>query len=254
MIDSALVENNLTDDILFSELIELEKNLELAFQSGRTPLILDISPDDKICTFYSYQIDAIILEAKALILEGSRQTLVQVMEKARKCLVNAMKYGKLLVIRLGTSSPDFREKFNDDNLRLCDPTVDSNLAYFPKETFYSGGSQLHSEEWAKKLFREEDMKPHKNFAICRCIMFLIITIIFEIIVVISSRSFVIFSNYSCFCITVIMILYLAVSTCVIMPSVIIYLFFICMKLCQGIISRLCCIANSFRKYRRVFIR
>lgn len=160
-----------TTNILFSELIDLEKNLELAFQSGRTPLILDASSDDKICTFYSYQIDAIILEAKALILEGSRQTLVQVMEKARRCLVNAMKFGKLLVIRLGTSSPDFREKFNDDNLRLCDPTVDSHISYFPKETFYSGGSALHSENWVKKLFREEDMKPHKNFAICRYMIY-----------------------------------------------------------------------------------
>eukprot|EP01036_Dinobryon_divergens_P022864 gene22864-31165_t len=156
-----------TSDILFSELIDLEKNLELAFQTGRTPLILDTSSDDKICTFYSYQIDAIILEAKALILEGSRQTLVQVLEKARRCIVNAMKFGKLLVIRLGTSSPDFREKFNDDYLRLCDPTIDSHISYFPKETFYSGGSALHSEDWVKKLFREEDMKPHKNFAICR---------------------------------------------------------------------------------------
>jgi len=159
------------DEIIFSDLMDLESSVEASFLSGLTPLIIDTSLDDKVCTFYSYQMDAVILEAKMLILESSRQPaqpLYNSMEKARKCLVNAMKFGKLLVIRLGTSSPDFRDKFNDENLgRVNDDFTSSNLSFFPKEVFYSGGKELHSEAWVNRLFREEDMKPHKNFAICR---------------------------------------------------------------------------------------
>ena len=155
-------------DVIFSELTELERNLEIAFRSGHTPLILDTSPDDRVCTFYSYQVDAIILEAKSMIIESSRQPLITVLEKARRCLVNAMKFGKLLVIRLGSSSPDFRNYFNDDKLREVDQlAADSDISFFPRELFQSGGSQLISEQWVRRLFREEDMKPHKNFAICR---------------------------------------------------------------------------------------
>mmetsp|Transcript_24466 Transcript_24466/g.33525 ORF Transcript_24466/g.33525 Transcript_24466/m.33525 type:complete len:206 (+) Transcript_24466:1-618(+) len=156
------------DEIIYSELVDLESSVEASFQSGRTPLIIDTSFDDKVCTFYSYQMDAIILEAKMLIIESSRQPLYNSMEKARRCLVNAMKFGKLLVIRLGTSSPDFRDKYNDENLeKVSNDLVGSNLSFFPKEVFYSGGKELHSELWVKRLFREEDMTPHKNFAICR---------------------------------------------------------------------------------------
>lgn len=156
------------EGVIFSDLMDLESSVEASFLSGRTPLIIDSSIDDKVCTFYSYQMDAIILEAKMLILESSRQPLYNSMEKARKCLVNAMKFGKLLVIRLGTSSPDFRDKYNDENLiKINNDLAGSNLSFFPKEVFYSGGRELHSEEWVNRLFREEDMKPHRNFAICR---------------------------------------------------------------------------------------
>lgn len=156
----------LQNEVIYSRLIDLESSLEKAFRTGRTPLILDTSNDDQVCTFYSYQVNAIILETKGMIL--SRQPLLKCMEAARNCLVNAMKFGKLLVIRLGTSSPDFRGKFNDENLKEVDITLrDSLLSYFPIEVFLSGGLQLHDEFWVRKLFREEDMKPHKNFAICR---------------------------------------------------------------------------------------
>ena len=146
---------------IYSELIELEKNLDKALTANLTPLILDRSSDDRVCTFFSYQPDAIILEAKQLvILEGasrgakSRGSREYCLEIARKTLVNAMKHGKLLVIRLGTTAPDFIGKFTDDS-------------HFPLEVFFQAGAALRSEEWVQKLFREDDSFPHKNFAICR---------------------------------------------------------------------------------------
>jgi hypothetical protein len=73
-------------------LIELENTLERAFTS-RTPLILDTSPDDQVCTFYSYQPDCVILDARQLILESLKKTKEEVFEIARRVLVNAMKHG-----------------------------------------------------------------------------------------------------------------------------------------------------------------
>lgn len=142
------------ESTIFSSLIGLERNLDVAFATNLTPLILDSSPDDRVCTFFSYQPDAIILEAKQLIIEGSRRGQKHCWEMSRKVLVNAMKHGKLLVVRLGTAAPDFIGKF-------CENT------HFPLNLFLTAGSELRSEEWVNRLFREEDNFPHKNFAICR---------------------------------------------------------------------------------------
>lgn len=152
------------DSVILSELTSLESNLESAFQTGLTPLIVDSSDDDKVCTFFSYQPDAIILEAKSMVLEGTKLPLVNILEKARRTLVNAMKHGKLLVIRLGTAAPDFMHTFNDES--ISKDSADKNR-YFPLEVFQQGGKLLHDDCWIEKLFREEDMKPHRNFAICR---------------------------------------------------------------------------------------
>jgi hypothetical protein len=139
---------------IFSELIGLERSLDIAFATNKTPLILDASPDDRVCTFFSYQPGVIILEAKQLVVEGNRRGQKHCWEISRKALVNAMKHGKLLVIRLGTTAPDFIGKFCDDT-------------HFPLSVFLTAGSELRSEDWVSRLFRPEDSFPHKNFAICR---------------------------------------------------------------------------------------
>ena len=64
-----------------------------------------------------------------------------------------------------------REPHNDDD--DDDDDDDDNLpvhvgeAYFPLEALERGGEGLKAGGWAERLFREEDMKPHKNFAYCR---------------------------------------------------------------------------------------
>ena len=223
----------LKENVDFCELVDFEEALEAAFKTGKTPLLLDSSPDDKVCTFFSYQPDVVILDAKSLVMaskatksakKGKGTTSVDVdavlgvMDAARKTLVNAMKFGKLLVIRLGTSSPDFVHTFSDDAMRIDTSKVSS--AYFPLLVFQQAGSLLHDTKidfgesrkvstkqpssssasatqqediiaiastnlsaantidgaqdktkavasWAERLFREEDMRPHKNFALCR---------------------------------------------------------------------------------------
>ena len=49
----------------------------------------------------------------------------------------------------------------------ADLPVHVGEAYFPLEALERGGEGLKTEGWAERLFREEDMKPHKNFAYCR---------------------------------------------------------------------------------------
>jgi hypothetical protein len=155
----------------FCDFLDIEDTVEAAFAAGLTPLILDQSSDEKLCTFYSYQPDAVILECKSLILELARSPLISCLEIARKRLVNAMKFGKLLVLRMGKSAPDFRNTFNDERLQSVVTRSDGNgilgsvEAYFPREVFLSGGRLLFENNWADRLFREEDMKPHKNFAL-----------------------------------------------------------------------------------------
>jgi hypothetical protein len=205
-------------EVLFTELVSFEYTLERAFRTGRTPLIVDESGDDRVCTFFSYQPDVIILEAKAMVLNSlmpkqstRRKDITVPLENARRALVTAMKFGKLLVIRLGTTAPDFVGLFNDRYLPEEGGeernTSGAGTAFFPLEVFYNGGSLFHDlvdyynpsgtiptvpvmppevtnrlptciasggavkEDrrctWAERLFREEDMRPHRNFALCR---------------------------------------------------------------------------------------
>jgi hypothetical protein len=137
----------------------------LFFISGRTPLIVDNSEDDKVATYYSYQPDAILLESTKMIVESTKKPLQDVLEYARVRLMSAMKYGKTLVIRMGSSAPDFSGSMCDEVLRF--KSESDELCYFPMEVFTGGGAVLKTEGWPEKIFREEDMRPHKNIAYCR---------------------------------------------------------------------------------------
>jgi hypothetical protein len=107
-------------------------------------------------------------------------SLEECLEYCRRLLVNAMKHGKLLIIDLGNSAPDFLSTFNDENLRTVkkkgskieetksNKQEQGDISYFPLDIFFEGGKRIREDtELIKKLFRDEDMAPHKNFAICR---------------------------------------------------------------------------------------
>jgi hypothetical protein len=165
--DSKISDRNISGDRCFYD--DLEDGVLRAFQSTKTPLLFDSSSEEIVFTFYSYQTDVILLDAKAIIMRMQNESLEIAMEIARRCLVNAMKFGKTLVIRMGTSAPDFRQTFNDENLRRVHPQIDENISYFPKELFIGGGQLIreNGDYWAYKLFRDADMYPHRNVAYCR---------------------------------------------------------------------------------------
>lgn len=152
------------EEIVRIPLIHLEETVDAAFATGKTPLIIDTSEEDKVCTFYSYQTDTSILETKQIILKGLRNPSAEILEPFRRTLVNAMKYGKTLVIRLADSAPSLYEEWNDEALRIDNTGPGS--AFFPSSLFFEGGKRLHGNLWPKRLFREADMFPHKNVTYC----------------------------------------------------------------------------------------
>ena len=66
--------------------------------------------------------------------------------------------------RINRAINDYDDDDEDDDAMH---PVHVGEAYFPLEALEGGGRGLKTGGWAERLFREEDMKPHKNFAYCR---------------------------------------------------------------------------------------
>jgi hypothetical protein len=162
--EKASVASASPSSIIRVPLIELENAVEQAFASGKTPLVVDTSDEDRVCTFYSYQFDVSLLEAKQIVLTGIRASPQEALEPFRRLLVNAMKFGKTLVVRLANSAPSLHSKWNDEALRI--DNRDPASAFFPADVLYEGGQRLHGTVWPERLFREADMFPHKNVTYC----------------------------------------------------------------------------------------
>ena len=174
----------------------------IQYQRSREYAITTASQDVKVSSTIKPEID--LFQVKLDLLETLRRSLVQ-----------AMKFGKMLVIRLGTSAPNFMKIFSDEALDIDNTKRGS--AYFPLQVFERGGMFLHEPPithsrapstslknqnnhsnnkndsndngnysgnnainnfvkasggtkeltWAERLFREEDMRPHKNVSFCR---------------------------------------------------------------------------------------
>jgi len=74
--------------VICCDVINFEDAVENIFKAGRTPIISDISSDNKICTFFSYQPDVVLFDAEKMLQNSLTQPLSFVIEDARKHLVN----------------------------------------------------------------------------------------------------------------------------------------------------------------------
>ena len=81
----------------------------------RTVLLVDDSADQVVDTFFRYR-HAQVIDVKRMVVEvHTRATTVPAMrEEARRRLVNAMRYGHVLYIRLANCVPPFRTSFTSD--------------------------------------------------------------------------------------------------------------------------------------------
>ncbi|RYH31874.1 hypothetical protein EON65_01660 [archaeon] len=136
----------------------------------RTPIILDRSEDHKVATFFSYQLDVVLLHLNQFLpshtsASSKNLSMEMKMENCRKLLVNAMKYGKTLVINFGSFIVNLQSIVQKIPIDI-DVNNEHNKAYyeFPDEVVFNAGKKLISDYYTALLFRQEDMFPHKNFA------------------------------------------------------------------------------------------
>ncbi|KAJ3359367.1 hypothetical protein HDU91_004946 [Kappamyces sp. JEL0680] len=112
-----------------------------------TPLILD--PTERVDIFFQYSGDysGLFVDAKKVLVEvlvKKTVTMAAALEELRKVLVNALKHGRTLVIRLGDTATDFVEKFTGADT-------------FPtKDLFCRAGQLFKTEEYWSRVVREED--------------------------------------------------------------------------------------------------
>ena len=80
---------------------------------GKTALLVDNSADKVVDTFFLYRAVQ-VLEAKAMVLEErtGRRNRAQVLEQARIRLVNAMRFGQTLYVRMSTSACQFKTTYS----------------------------------------------------------------------------------------------------------------------------------------------
>ena len=100
---------------LYINLVYLEHAIKNALDSGKTPLIIDSSEDDKVNTYFMYT-SAVLFDGKKAGLDKSLRNVpvTDIMERARNSLVQSIKYGNTFVIALTKSVTDFATTFNDD--------------------------------------------------------------------------------------------------------------------------------------------
>lgn len=132
--------------------------IQRAHQLGRTVLLIDTSDDAVVDTFYTYNA-ALTIEAKRMVLDVARKsaTLDETLEQCRVQLVNAMRFGKTLYVRLADSACDFANTFHaDDKFPL---SVFDRKAVASLEDYKEGSANnlFHASHPLSAVLREHDL-------------------------------------------------------------------------------------------------
>ena len=127
--------------------------LEEIFSRNKTPLVIDNHPEKKAMTYFSYAKATVVIDCRPMALGYGKtgKKMADVIEGARKTIVNAIKGGNTLVLDIGDVPPNFNEK-------IC---KGKNRTSFPIEVFHNGGSKMYepkSRPRYEKIFRDEDME------------------------------------------------------------------------------------------------
>ena len=79
---------------------------------GKTALLIDNSVDKVVDTFFMYR-STQILEAKQMVVDERmrKKSRAQILESARQRLVNAMRYGQTLYIRMSNTATSFKQYY-----------------------------------------------------------------------------------------------------------------------------------------------
>jgi len=96
---------------------ELPEVVNQVLGAGLTPIVIDRSIAHNADTFFGYGVQGLveILSAKKMVVEKTKEKkpVPEILECARRQLVNCMKKGKILCLLCENSVPDFASTFND---------------------------------------------------------------------------------------------------------------------------------------------
>lgn len=150
--------------ILLTDLMEA---IDESIKNKKTPIIIDNSEDDKVNTFFNYR-SAILIDGKKMGLDKSMKKIPvsEIMEDARKKVVNALKFGQTLVFALTKSVTDFYSTFNDKSaIENHGLTLDEGKICLPLEIFQEAGKKCIESEFLNSIFREDELE--QGVAFCR---------------------------------------------------------------------------------------
>lgn len=148
--------------------IAIQKLLLSTKDSDLTPILCDHTPDeDTLQYFLSFSNIYTVIDARKMHLDYHVRRLPfnVIFEDIRFRLVHAMKSGKTLVLRMGDTTVDFLNIFNDtcatklrnSKLIMIDPRPPHpEWAYFPSEILYKKGKLLLQAPWPERLLRRQD--------------------------------------------------------------------------------------------------
>ena len=138
-----------------------------------TWLVLD--EDSRLTERLGSRIDVVVLDCEKMHHDyhTRKNRLDLILEQARLVLIHCMSKGKLLVLKLGSSCPDFLHIFHDGNIKEKSPSLNTShiksapVATLPEGFMLHQGKPLLREPHPDLLIRRKD-RVHNNLALkCR---------------------------------------------------------------------------------------
>jgi len=164
--------------------MRFEENLEDIIHnydgSGKTLLMVDCSGNESSFKFFQHSLRFTIMDAKMMATKRmvNNHTISSILDDARHVLAYAMKYGKILVIRMGDCSVDFRTTLCDEACVFHDKIGPRSCAEeyhsLPRGFMLNNGELLKSKPYPDAIMRKEDWREincgdctplHPNFKI-----------------------------------------------------------------------------------------
>lgn len=153
-------EDEIPDDVRVCSLQDLPQTIEEIIDvQGKTPLILDVSTEQKVRVFMEYKHRSVDVSALTVPFGKSGLKRTDVMENCRKTLVGALKSGTMFCLYLGDCCIDHA----DFKKKLCKKDC------FPVDIFQLGGKKLFSNDpdgnpRFQAIYKEADLDGGKAVA------------------------------------------------------------------------------------------
>jgi len=158
--EAAAVKEEIPDDVRVCTLQDLPQTIdEIIDVQRKTPLILDISTEQKVRVFMEYKHRSIDVSALTVPFAKSGLKRAEVLENCRKTLVGALKSGSMFCLYLG----DCHIEHADFKKKLCKKDC------FPIDVFQEGGKKLFKNDPDGKprfqaIYKEADLDSGKAMA------------------------------------------------------------------------------------------